>query len=773
MSLDVLQGAAIMLALCWLLCVSARLWGGKPFLSRMSTGLFSGAICAVGMMTPVVFVPGVLLDTRAAVVGMATLFGGPVAGGIAALIAMAFRWWLGGAGAAIGIYGLLLSWVFGLVFRFAVAKGVAKRRAREFYLFGMLIHGAGFLLYAALRPSGAPVTWEIALMFLGILPAVTVFLGLLLNDIRQRTVVVVALQQSESRLRAIAAAVPDMLLVIDEDGRYVDVISPHRVQMPGKLSGAADWSGQLVTQVLTPDDAALFLGLVHRALRSNSSQSLEYTVQGDECVQTFEICANRLESLIAGRRAAVLVTRDITLRRNAEEQIRTLALYDPLTGLPNRSFLLARLPLARRESMRSRRFAAVLSIDLDDFGRLNEAYGNAAGDRMLERAAQSLQKILPPGATLARWGGDEFVLLLEGLSANEEHAAAQAARLAHMAVQAIGLTSVDDVLSHGASASVGIALFLDESDNPVRRATLALYQAKDAGAGQIRIYDPAIQDAIAQRLTLEKEIRQGLLQREFVIYYQPQLNSAGTTIGVEALVRWQHPQRGLVYPGEFLAAAEAAGLMYELDTQVLTGACTQLALWSGEPALSELEISVNISAFQMGRSEFASEVMAILASTGAEANRLKLELTETSLVNDMSLATQHMVTLRQKGVLFALDDFGTGYSSMSYLQRLPLDQLKIDQSFVKGLPSDKGSLAIVRAILALAVNFDFDVLAEGVETQAQCDLLEAEGCHHFQGYLFSRAIPAAQLERSLRESVVGDVPASDQAKPIVHRPELA
>lgn len=699
-------------------------------------------------MTPVVLLPGVMLDTRTVVIGMATLFGGPVVGGIAVIMAAGLRWWLGGAGMAAGIIGLVPPVLLALAFRAAVAKGFLKRGAREFFIFGLLTQAGGLFLYTTLPlPDRAPAI-EIVALFLGVLPVVTVVLGLLLRDIEERTKTAAALQQSESRLRAIASAVPDMLLVIDQDGRYLEVVSAHRIPM---YDG---FQGKRVADVLPPEDAALFMGLVHRALRTSVPQLLEYSMQGADSLRTFEILANRLDYQGAGKQAAVLVMRDISLRRNAEEQIRTLALYDPLTRLPNRSFLLARLPLARRESARTRRFSALMSIDLDDFGSINDTHGNLAGDRMLQRVAQCLLRILPLGATPVRWGADEFVILLEGLSANEEEAATDAARTAQRVVEAIALTATEDVLSYKASACVGIALFRDagESDNPMRRATLALYAAKDAGNGQIRIYDPVIQEATVARLALEASIRQRLLGGEFVIHYQPQLNNAGTIKGVEALVRWQHPERGLLYPGEFLAAAERAGLMDELDTQVLTGACSQLAHWSREPALSNLVISVNISAFQMGRAEFATEVMEIIAKTGANTCCLKLELTETALVNDMTLATLSMATLRKQGVSFALDDFGTGYSSMSYLQRLPLDQLKIDQSFVKGLPNDNGSLAIVRAIVALATNFGFEVLAEGVENQAQRDMLEAEGCHQYQGHLFYRAMPAADLERLITHS---------------------
>ncbi|MBY0409282.1 MAG: diguanylate cyclase, partial [Burkholderiaceae bacterium] len=509
MSLDLVQGAALMLALCWLLSVSARYWQGRPLGGQVITGVVFGGICAVGMLTPVVLIPGVLLDTRTVVIGMATLFGGPWVGGIAVLMTAGVRLWVGGAGMTAGILGLVLPLLLGLVFRAAESKGFVKRSARVFFVFGLLVQAGGLLLYTTQTPPETQPTLEIVLLFLGVLPVVTVLLGLLLKDIEDRTNTSAALQQSESRLRAIAAAVPDMLLVIDEDGRYLDVVSARRMPLYADFPGAPQWVGKRVEDVLPPEDAALFRGLVHRALRTSVPQLLEHSMQGADSLRTFEILANRLEYEHAGKQAAVLVMRDITMRRTAEEQIRTLALYDPLTGLPNRSFLLARLPLARRESARTRRFSALLSIDLDDFGSLNDTHGNLAGDRMLQRVAQCLLPVLPLGATPVRWGADEFVLLLEGLSANEEEAAADAARAAQNVVEAIALTAADDVLSYKVSACVGIALFRDagESDNPMRRATLALYAAKDAGKGQIRIYDPVIQDAIVARLALEASIR--------------------------------------------------------------------------------------------------------------------------------------------------------------------------------------------------------------------------------------------------------------------------
>ena len=743
-----------MLALCWLLSVSSRYWKGQYLPTKVTSGILFGGICVVGMSTPVVLSPGVFLDTRTDVIALATLFGGPLVGGIAVAITAVGRWWLGGAGKWVGMGALVLPFLMGLAYRQAVAAGRLQINAKGLLVLGVVMHAFGLLLFTIVQArTGLPPLY-IVFFFLGVLPIVTVLLGLLLKDVEDRTSMIQSTLRSESRLRAIAKAVPDMLLVIDEDGRYMEVVSPQRTPLYDEFVDPPALVGRRMREVLPPEYAELFFGLVQRALRSNGPQSLEYTMPGVNGSQTFEVRANRLEPIPGGKPAVVMVTRDISLRRTAEEQIRTLALYDPLTNLPNRSFFLGRIPMARRESARSRRFAAVLTIDLDDFGSLNDTHGVVAGDRMLQRVAACLSAVLPIEATLARWGADEFIVLLESLSEIEEEAAADAARIGQKAVAAIARTAEDEAVSHGASASVGIALFRDTGagDNPMRRADLALLAAKADGKSQVRIYDPVIQDALTMRLALEAEIRRGLARREFVVHYQPQLDSSGATLGVEALVRWQHPQRGLLYPGDFLPAAEGAGLMDELDAQVLSNACVQLARWAEDPVLEPLVISVNISALQMSRSAFADDVRRVLETTGANASRLKLELTETALVNDMVLATQHMVVLREQGVRFALDDFGTGYSSMSYLQSLPLDQLKIDQSFVKGLPADLGSLAIVRAIIALAANFEFEVLAEGVETLAQRDLLEASGCHHYQGYFFSRAVPLAALERSLKQS---------------------
>ena len=752
MFLDFVQGASLMLALCWLQAASLRFWRDRTVPRQITSGLLFGLICAVGMLFPVTLSPGVIIDARSVVIAVAALLGGPLVAGIAYVVAALMRLWIGGAGTIAGVLGMLVPLALGLIYRAAVSRRKSKLGAIRLLLFGLAVQVCNLALAVTLSNVLSGESLQVFALFLVVLPLFTMGMGMLLLDIDARIRVVDALSQSEAGLRALVSAVPDVLLVIDEDGHYLHVVSPYRATLYGN---APDLVGQRMSDVLPADDAELFMGLVHRALHSNVPQELEYTAVHDGVRRTFEVRAGKMDEQFGGRRSVVLITRDITQRRSAEEQLRTLTMYDPLTDLPNRSLFLAQLPQARRESASNRRFAALINIDLDNFADFNDINGNRAGDRMLREAAQILAALVPPGGMLARLGGDEFVMLLEALPMEEEAAAAMAARIAQRAIHAVSL--VDAAVpgapeSSGVTASAGIALFCDrnDNDNPMRRANVALNAAKVDGKNRVRIYDPLIQDAISARLTLESEIRQGLQRDEFVVHYQLQLDAGRRITGVEALVRWQHPVRGLLYPADFLAAADAAGLLHELDMQVLACACRQLAAWAAETFTASLIISVNVDAMQLSRASFAHEVMEVLDTSGADAGRLKLELTETALVNDTALATRHMVALKARGVRFALDDFGTGYSSMSYLQQLPLDQLKIDQSFVRGLPADMGSLAIVRAIVALADSFGFEVLAEGVETEAQREVLVAHGCSHYQGYLFARPLPVEAVERMLR-----------------------
>ncbi|WP_280546176.1 EAL domain-containing protein [Halomonas sp. 11-S5] len=439
---------------------------------------------------------------------------------------------------------------------------------------------------------------------------------------------------------------------------------------------------------------------------------------------------------------------DITERKAAEEEVHQLAFYDPLTGLPNRRLMLDRLEGELKHSYRSDQFGALLYLDLDNFKQVNDTLGHHAGDQLLREVASRLGGVLRATDTLARLGGDEFAVLLHDLGRDPQRVAAVAERIAHKllgVLQApIGLAGSSVTMT----GSIGITLYRDHGttlDEILQQADMALFQAKRAGRDTLRFFDPALQAQLHARARLEADLRQALPRDEFLLHYQPQVDADRRMIGVEALLRWQHPERGMVSPGEFIPLAEENRLIVPIGGWVLESACRQLVAWARDSATTDLTISVNVSPQQFREADFVEQVLATLARTGARPERLKLEVTESLFVEDRDEARETMRRLREHGVTFALDDFGTGYSSLSYLKRLPLDQLKIDQSFVRDLLEDEASAAIVASIIALSESLQLEVIAEGVETEAQRAWLVAHGCRAFQGYLFSRPVPLEAL----------------------------
>jgi diguanylate cyclase (GGDEF)-like protein/PAS domain S-box-containing protein len=450
---------------------------------------------------------------------------------------------------------------------------------------------------------------------------------------------------------------------------------------------------------------------------------------------------------------------DITERKNAEMQIRQLAFYDPLTLLPNRRLLADRLQQALIASTRSQREGALLFIDLDNFKTLNDTLGHDKGDLLLQEVARRVSDCLRECDTVARLGGDEFVVMLEDLSDNSLEAASQAEGVGEKILTAISQPYDLAGQDYRCSSSIGVTLFgapHHSSDELMKRADLAMYQSKAAGRNTLRFFDPAMQAKVSARAGLEADLREGLKQAQFVLHYQPQLNASGHVTGVESLVRWQHPQRGLVPPGEFIPLAEETGLILPLGNWVLESACRQLAQWAPDPKRADLCVAVNVSAGQMHQADFVEQVQAVLARTGANPKRLKLELTESLLLKDIEDTIVKMKRLKAQGIGFSLDDFGTGYSSLSYLKRLPLEQLKIDQSFVRDVLTDPNDAAIARTVVALAQSLGLSVIAEGVETEAQRDWLAQQGCNAYQGYLFSRPLPVAALEAYLVRDAAGE-----------------
>ena len=444
----------------------------------------------------------------------------------------------------------------------------------------------------------------------------------------------------------------------------------------------------------------------------------------------------------------VAINQDISERKASEEKIRQLAFYDALTNLPNRRLLLDRLHQALAACGRNHRSGALLFIDLDNFKGLNDSLGHDVGDLLLIQVAQRLVECVREGDSVSRLGGDEFVVMLEDLSSNPEDAAPQAEGVGEKILAALNRPYTLSGHEQHSTPSIGITLFNDAHDNIdelLKRADLAMYQAKDAGRNTLRFFDRDMQARVEARAALEKELRRGLRAGQFLLHYQPQVDGCGRVIGAEALLRWKHPRRGLVAPGEFIALAEETGLIVSLGQWVLEEACRQLNAWAQNPASAHLTLAVNVSARQFRHPDFVVQVLAILEQSGADPHHLKLELTESLLLDNVDATAEKMAALKAHGIGFALDDFGTGYSSLTYLKRLPLDQLKIDRSFVQDVLSNPNDAAIARTIVALGQSLGLPVIAEGVETTAQRDFLTRNGCLAFQGYLFGRPMPADEF----------------------------
>ncbi|MGZ5052085.1 MAG: putative bifunctional diguanylate cyclase/phosphodiesterase [Methylobacter sp.] len=444
----------------------------------------------------------------------------------------------------------------------------------------------------------------------------------------------------------------------------------------------------------------------------------------------------------------ISVFSDISIIKNTERKLWQMAHLDALCGLANRALFEQRLLQAVFAAKRSGQFGAVLFLDLDDFKKINDCLGHRSGDLLLQLVAKRLQSHLRTEDTVARLGGDEFVILLSGLTHDQTDAERIAGGVAQKVLDTLHRTYLIDGRELQISASLGITLFSDTFDKNaeqlLRQADIAMYAAKAEGKSIYCFYEPAMLEQANKRLSIETELRAALQLDQIVLFYQPQYDATQRLLGLEALVRWRHPDKGMITPADFLPVAEETGIIVELGERILLLACRQLAVWRAQ-GFGVPHLSVNISSMQFNQANFVESVISALESAGIEPSSLMLEITESLIIKDVGDVIEKMHRLKRHGIRFAIDDFGTGYSSLAYLQRLPIDQLKIDRSFVQYIIHNDNDAAIVNAIIAMADSLKLDIIAEGVETLEQVDYLAGCGCNAFQGYWFSRPLSGTDI----------------------------
>lgn len=565
-----------------------------------------------------------------------------------------------------------------------------------------------------------------------------VMLFSIVNDVTQRRLTEELLRTSEEHFRLALRNSPVIVSTQDRELRYTWIYNAH----PGFTT--SDVLGKTDHDVLPLAEANRLTKMKRQVMDSGLACREEIRTVAGGCHYVYELSVEPdrgFDDRIIGVKCAAI---DITARKRAEDEIKNLAFFDALTGLPNRRLLFDRLRQAAAAGLRSGNHGALLYIDLDNFKTLNDTRGHDVGDLLLKEVGQRLASSLREGDTVARLGGDEFVVMLEGLRETGQEAAAQARAVGQKILSRLNEPYQLAGHEHHTTPSMGITLFGGSGeqslDELLKQADLAMYQAKADGRNTFRFFDPEMQKLVSARANLESDLRRAVPEEQLVLHYQAQVDSGRRVLGAEVLVRWKHPTRGVISPAEFIPIAEENGLILPIGKWVLETACRQLVMWATQPGMSQLTLAVNVSPRQFSQPEFVEEVIEVVKTTGVDPHKLKLELTENILLKNAADTVQKMNALRTLGVGFSLDDFGTGYSSLAYLKRLPLAQLKIDQSFVRDILVDANDAAISQMIVTLAQSLGIAVIAEGVEREEQRLMLASQGCHTYQGYLFNRPV---------------------------------
>ena len=582
----------------------------------------------------------------------------------------------------------------------------------------------------------------------------------LMNELQQRDD-----EKNVARMRfeSVLKAVPDLMFEMSPGGIYLNVWGAR-----GDLLAAPKHEvlGRHVEDVLPLAAAQIALEAIQEADQSASGHSIGRQIKLDlpNGEHWFELSVAKSQGLDSHEHRFVVLSRDITERRNAEDQIRQLAFYDVLTQLPNRRLLMDRLQTALVFSARTSHWGAILFLDMDRFKTINDTLGHDHGDLLLLEVARRIQSCLREADTVARVGGDEFVIVIDELDTDTDLAVIKVAQVAEKIRRRLAEPYQLNAHERYSSPSIGVCMYQGtavEAQDLIKSADVAMYQAKSDGRNLVRFFDLTMQRSVEARALMDAELRNCVLEQQLRLFYQIQVDQQHRPLGAEALVRWFHPRRGMVPPAHFIGIAEESNLIIEIGNWVLDTACKQLQHWADCPQTQELTLAVNVSAQQFKQPQFVDLVTSALSRHHVNPKRLKLELTESVILGDVTAVISKMHILKTLGVGLSLDDFGTGYSSLAYLKQLPLDQIKIDQSFVRDLETDVSDAVMVRTIIDLAKNFNLNVIAEGVETRAQLNFLTENGCPAFQGYYFSKPVPIEEFEKLLLHTEVHSVTLAD------------
>ncbi|MFT5722831.1 MAG: diguanylate cyclase (GGDEF)-like protein/PAS domain S-box-containing protein, partial [Motiliproteus sp.] len=708
---------------------------------------------------------------RWVLISLCGLFFGVVPTLIAAVIMVALRLYIGGVGAMAGSLEIIMAACIGLLWRHASERFQQPLDWFRLYLFGLVIQLMTLSLMLLLLPGrvGFDVISALGLPLLLIFPIGTMLLGLILRrqaDRHKAGQVLLASQQrldrKQSLLRGLIDSLPDLISFKDTQGRYLGCNLAFERYIGGNEQQLIGKSQQQVTGTEGGSDS---LEVCDSDVISSEKPHWqeEWVTYPDGSHVLHETLKTNFHGQDDTLYGLVSVSRDITARKEAQEQIRNLAFYDPLTQLPNRRMLMDRLQLLLLASAHHNQLGALLFIDLDHFSALNDTQGHQMGDQLLIHVASRLKDCLRGEDSVARLGGDEFVTLICDLGTEPIDAAATAEGVAEKIRLALcepfrldTCANAPALLYHG-TPSIGISLFradMGSRDEILKQADIAMYQSKAAGRNTVRFFDPEMQAALEKNTALLSDLHGALKRDELELYYQVQIDQHQGIRGAEVLLRWNHPVRGLVSPLDFIPLAEESGLIIPIGRWVLMSACQQLKKWASLPARHGWQIAVNVSARQFQQPGFVKEVCELVSAAAIDPALLKLELTESLVLEDVSSTIEKMQQLNRLGIHFSMDDFGTGQSSLSNLKRLPLQQLKIDQSFVRDVVTDPDDAAIVKAIISLSLSLKYDVIAEGVETDEQRQFLLDNGCTQYQGYLFSRPLPLPAFEALVTSDVL-------------------